>query len=178
MATVPLRALLNLVRPHIPQAPDYMAAHHLRLAAIEFCERTKCWRHIVTKPDHLAGETDLEIPDYASLHEIEFAEIDGLPLTPVAFTDVTVREYDKGAHPRYITQTEPNLLTILPDADGAVTVSMFLKPATATNTAWPPTTSRTHTTMFPTISCSSGAKSWWRAPLPACSPSRTKTGPT
>ena len=47
MPTVQLSQFLHMVLPYAPGLPVMTAEHELRLAAIEFCERTRCWRHMI-----------------------------------------------------------------------------------------------------------------------------------
>lgn len=42
------------VLPAVPNCPDPVLEHHVRLAAIEFCRRTLCWQQIL---DPIEGET-------------------------------------------------------------------------------------------------------------------------
>ena len=46
--TIPIQLtkFLPMVLPHVPECPHGVATFNLRLAAIEFCERTLCWRHL------------------------------------------------------------------------------------------------------------------------------------
>lgn len=127
MALAPLNSLLSLVTQFAPGCPDYTCTLNLRLAAIELCERTRCWRSLETV-SHTAGDPAITIPAYATLHAIEHADLDGERLEPVAFTDMPANPADLGTIPRYITQHEPNVLSVMPDADGTLTVAMFLKP--------------------------------------------------
>lgn len=71
-------------------------------------------------------QTGLAAPNLAVIHEIEFAEMNGEPLTPIQFSTIT--SHGEGSA-RYITQVAPNALTVYPFQEGKLTVSMFLKPA-------------------------------------------------
>lgn len=128
MGNIQLRSLLSVIQPYVPQVSEFQLTHFLRLSAIEFCERTCAWRHLVRDLPHVSGEVLTIIMPYAALHKVEFAEFDGCPLTPVAFTDITEGGYESGTTPKYITQVAPQSLAVVPDGSGAVTVSMFLKP--------------------------------------------------
>lgn len=126
----PLTDFLPYVRPFIAGCPDPVIEFNLRLAAIEFCERTRCWRYITSAT--LTEETRfLSAPAYSTVHEVEQATWEGRILTPIAFTEAehsAMTGITKESNPAYITQTEPGRLTILPFAEGTVRISAFLKP--------------------------------------------------
>lgn len=126
--TVPLRELLPLVLPHAMGCPEFVATFNLRLAAIEFCERTRAWRHLSTQTIAAEGDTVLVAPDYATIHKIEHADLDGTRLEPVAFTDVGPNKLAEGVNAMWITQVDPTGVKILPQQAGELTVSVFLKP--------------------------------------------------
>lgn len=155
--------LLPQVLPYAPTCPDFIAEQAIRMAAIEFAERSRAWRHIgaarITHRafgevllDGMMGDSmfhllfvsggteyravaDMGIgdpisgPTPAVIHEIEFAEFDGVRLTPVQFS--TVSDTEEGT-PRYITQIAPNVVTVLPFAKGMIRLSLFLKPSAET----------------------------------------------
>ena len=127
METRHLRDLLPLVLPHVPGCPEMVATLNLRLSAIDFCERTKCWRHVATET-LVDGDLIVVTPDFASIHEIEHAEMNGTDLIPIAYTDSTNSKFQAGSAPRYITQVNPGTLMVLPEGAGDLTVSLFLKP--------------------------------------------------
>lgn len=130
---------MPLVLPYAPAVPFPVAEQMIRLAAVEFCERTRCWRHILTR--HVdafnggCGQPQIRIlPPYATIFEFEFAYFNGEALTPTQFSDVDVRSEEQGGPeigvPAHITQTEPNtvMLLPLPEASGSLQLSLFLKP--------------------------------------------------
>ncbi|UFM64242.1 hypothetical protein LOS78_01845 [Paracoccus sp. MA] len=122
-------AFLPLILPFCPECPDFLAEQHARFAAIEFCERSRAWRHLTTVslPEGSAGVGVMVAPDTAAIHEIEFAEINGKKLTPVQFS--TIGAAPEG-RPEYITQTAPNEVRVLPFEPGSLEISVFLKPLT------------------------------------------------
>lgn len=87
-------------------------------------------------PEHLPPEVSLPAPSAAVIHEIEFASFDGNTLTPVQFS--TLGKVQDG-RPEYITQVAPNALTVFPFSPGPLTVSMFLKPSSASEFGTDPT---------------------------------------
>lgn len=138
MPTRPLSDFLPLVLPHATDCPRPVAEQYLRLAAIEWCERTRCWRHIETTTLAANGQA-IVAPDYATIFEIETAEfIDGndnaVPLTPTQFSSIgpTDAATANAGAPVYITQVSPNTISVIPFAAGDVKLSLFLKPRSGT----------------------------------------------
>lgn len=116
---------LRFILPYAPSCPIPMAQQHLRAAAREFCEATRCWREV----DCIAVTGDeievICVPPYATLHEIEAASFDGEPLERVSFSNARFAE---SGSPRQITQSQPNAISLAPKGAGALRISMFLKP--------------------------------------------------
>lgn len=130
-ATTSMTKFLPMVLPHVPECPHGVATFNLRLAAIEFCERTLCWRHISTARVASDGIA-LCAPSYAAIHKIEKVTFgdDKEPLTPIQYSDVDEAGFsaDAGSKPKYITQAAYNTLRILPFTAGDISLSVFLKP--------------------------------------------------
>lgn len=140
MADLPIRPLEDffpLVMPYADMAPSPMVQQALRLSAVEFCERTRCWRHITTRTV-LREESTIVTPPYATIFEIESATFNGLRLIATQFTQIEQGVDDQGGgQPAYISQKSPQSVTLIPrpmdGLDPAVLVlSMFLKPKCAT----------------------------------------------
>lgn len=132
-----LRQFLPLVMPHAPGCSDFAATFNLRLAAIEFCERTLCWRHMTTVPINRDGRA-LTAPPYAAIHRIESAVFNGeTKLEPLQFSDVDEKTFEDtaGTPPKYITQAQYNTVRILPYKEGTLTLSLFLKPVNGSEIA-------------------------------------------
>ena len=137
MATRQLKDFLPLVLPHAPSCPRVVAEQYLRLSAIEWCERTRAWRHITTVTVDEQNEA-IVAPDYATIHEIERAEFTPtggdtpFELCPTQFTALDrladLSEAAGSAVPEYITQVSPNTIALIPLAEGTVELSLFLKP--------------------------------------------------
>jgi hypothetical protein len=128
--TVSLTHFLPMVLPHVPECPPSIATFNLRLAAIEFCERTLCWRHMATVAISRDGRA-LSAPPYAAIHRIESAVFNGeTKLEPIQFSDVDEKTFENtaGTPPRYITQAQYNTVRILPFTEGTLSLSLFLKP--------------------------------------------------
>lgn len=122
------------MQPFAAGCPSPLLELNARLAAVEMCERTRCWRHRATIT--LNGPYPVPvIPNEATIFEFEEASIAGVPLTPVQFTEMTGAP--ETGLPRFITQVTPGTITIFPwpeASDGPVEVqlSLFLTPRTDT----------------------------------------------
>ena len=130
LPTSPLSKLLSLVIPYAPGCSEFLAEQQLRLAAVEFCERTRMWREITTLTITEQDEP-LASHAYASIHEIESAEWeDGTPLEPVRFAALMADDLDETVtgQPAYITQSSANTLSVVPFATGDVRLTLILKP--------------------------------------------------
>lgn len=135
MATVTFDQFLPIVLPYAPGLPVITAEHAVRLAAIEFCERTRCWRHMTDVAFTDTNHQAVAAPDYAAIHDFEFAVFTGAgiqrrPLKPTQYSEIAPDGLDiyAGSAPDHITQVTPNTVTIFPFAAGTVSLSLFLKP--------------------------------------------------
>lgn len=133
LPTRPLRDILPLVIPQAPGVSEMAAEQALRIAAAEFCVKTRLWREIFTATIYDEAEPVL-VPDHCVLHEIESAYWEGqTPLTPVRFAatspeDRSVNCPNPGT-PVYITQSAHNTITVVPFAIGDLTITAIMKPA-------------------------------------------------
>lgn len=133
---VRLSEFLPYVLPNAPGAPEVVAEKYVRMAAIEFCERTRCWRKISTVTLDDRNTVGLVAPFYATIHAIEYASFSSdsvakTPLTPTQYSDLADRhrsDLNGEGTPQYITQVNPNSVTVMPLAAGELEVSLFLKP--------------------------------------------------
>ena len=131
-----LSEFLPYVLPNAPGAPDIVAERYIRMAAIEFCERTRCWRKISIVALTEENTVALVAPHYAAIHAIEYASflsdtVAKTPLTPTQYSDLADRQradLEAEGTPRYITQVNPNTVTVFPLSAGELEVSLFLKP--------------------------------------------------
>lgn len=131
-----LDTFLSHVRPWAPGVPDPTAYKAIRLAAIEFCERTRLWRYedtlTVTVEDCNGG---IFTPNGSQLHDIETVQFNGRELRPVATRDLDRlspgwRDGDASSGlPTYYTQIAPNTLRIVPAMAGTLYLCLRLKPA-------------------------------------------------
>lgn len=130
LPTVRLSEFLHLVLPQAKHCPEPFALLQLRLAAIEFCERTRCWRYVVTK-ELTVNSSVLLSPITATIHEFEEATLNGLPLEPTQFSDIPADEITGEValgQAKWITQSAPGEVSIYPFETGTLRVSCFLKP--------------------------------------------------
>jgi hypothetical protein len=122
--------LLPFILPKAKAAPQPFAELQARVACIEFCENTRCWRHITTVMLETQGQA-VVAPFYATIHEFEEATLDGVPLTPTQFIDVKPETLTGRAEPgnaAYIAQSNPGTVTVYPQQTGTLRLSVFLKP--------------------------------------------------
>lgn len=121
-----LEAFFPFVLPFAPACPDPLAEQCLRIAATEFCQRTRLWRAV----DRFATDGQpidvVVVPAGASLFEIERAWFNDTILEPARFADVW-RPSDTG-QPRWITQVVPGTLHLVPPGAGEFRISMILVP--------------------------------------------------
>jgi hypothetical protein len=132
-------SFLPEVRPYAPGVPDSTAYKNIRMAAIEFCERTRLWKF----EDEYAVKADDcgQISTLAGsvLHDIELVLFNGVELEPKATRDVDAlargwRTGELGTGlPQYVTQIEQNAIRIVPAMDGTLYLCLRLKPAQDAN---------------------------------------------
>lgn len=133
MQTRALADFLPLLAPNAPAVPGPVAEQALRLAAVEFCERTRCWRHITERTLRRA-ESCLVAPEYAAIFEIESATFDGVLLEATQFSNFEQGAAETSpAQPRYVTQSGPDTVTVFPFQEGQLILSLFLKPRSGTD---------------------------------------------
>ena len=132
-----LDTFLSHVRPWAPGVPDPTAFKNIRLAAIEFCERTRLWKYEdtydVSVEDCNGG---IFTPNGSILHDIEVVMFNGRELLPKATRDLdrllpewrTNADISSGV-PSYYTQVDQSTLRIVPAMEGSVYICLRLKPA-------------------------------------------------
>lgn len=136
-----IKEFLPYVLPMAPGAPSIVAEQHIRLAAIEFCERTKCWRKVTTQTIDAQNKVALVAPYYAAIYQIEYASFTAegypkRPLEPTQYSDLSDTHQaglDEIGPPRYLTQDSPNTVTVYPIMPGDLEISLFLKPRVGTD---------------------------------------------
>jgi len=120
---------------YAPNTSDVVGQRHLITAARELCTRLKIWRETdrfpITAPD-MQGVCTIRDAD---IERIEAAFLDGVPLEPktVAWLDDNEPAWsideEATGNSRYVTQLEPNTVTVVPRAEGTLNVRLILKPA-------------------------------------------------
>lgn len=131
-----LDEFLPNIRMYAPGVADPTAYFGIRQAAIDFCERTRAWRFTDDFNVTASDQDGLLSPFGSVVHEIESVWFNGRLLRPVtpAWLDENVSGWRSGndkpaGQPSYITQTEPNTITMVPFGTGTVRVSLYLKPS-------------------------------------------------
>ncbi|WP_276200272.1 hypothetical protein [Chelatococcus sp. XZ-Ab1] len=132
---VDIEELLPEVLTRAPSAPHLEALAKIREAAKTLCRRAKLWREedelVVVSPECEA----LYASQNARIHRIEWAEMLGYPLTfrDVGWLDMNDprwRDYTADSErPRFITQLQPNVITVVPKATGALKLRTVLVPS-------------------------------------------------
>lgn len=129
-----IELIYPLIMPFAPGAADPTMNTWIRQAARDFCERTRLWRY----QDELtvtANESEsIPTPFGSVVHEIEEAYFDGQMLRRVspAWLDEHEKLWRLAAltgKSRYITQTEPGTIRLVPGAAGTVKLFVYLKPS-------------------------------------------------
>lgn len=130
-----LDSFLPYVRPWAPGVSDPTAYKNIRLAVVEFCERTRLWR---LEDDYDVTEAQcngpITTPAGSILHDIEIVMFDGQELRPVATRDLDMlqpgwRTDAPTGLPQYYTQIDQSTLRVVPAQDGHLYLSLRLKPA-------------------------------------------------
>lgn len=130
IADTRLSEFLPYVIPHCPACPDPVAEFLLRQAAIEFCERTRCWRY-VTSVEITAATVDLPALANTEVDEIEEATHNGVRLSPTTYLEslpVGLYGAQADAAPKWITQVGPGSMIVSPFLAGTLRLSLILKP--------------------------------------------------
>jgi hypothetical protein len=128
--TAPISQLLPYILPKVPTAPLPFVEFQARLAVIEFCERTRCWRQIVTI-NLTANNATVAAPSYATIHEFESVTLNGRPLEPTQFTEADPVELmgpQTDAQAKHVAQIAPGQVAVYPFEAGTLRISCFLKP--------------------------------------------------
>lgn len=107
----------------------------IRQAAIEFCERTRFWRY---EDEFAITSTDIDgltAPSGSVIYDIDAVWFNGRKLTPKTTGQLVLEPtWRSGATaqtstPKYVTQTEPNTIQIVPFQTGQLKFALFLKPS-------------------------------------------------
>jgi hypothetical protein len=130
-----LDELLPQMLVYVPTCPEPLAQRFLREAARELCHNARLWRAWDTMKISMPDcEGVVTIPD-ADIVEIQAAQIDGYNLEPVtvAWLDEDrpgwSHEDLENSSARYVTQLNPNTVTVYPSQDGTLKVRFVLQPS-------------------------------------------------
>ena len=129
---IELDVFLPNITPYAPGCPEPTAFAAIIKAAQTFCERTRLWRGSSVIDVTPAGPNPVTVPAGAELFEIESARFDSRDLQPISLSDLDHkhprwRDLDNGAA-RWITQTEPGYVLLVPASTGALSLSTLLRP--------------------------------------------------
>lgn len=124
------------VLPYAPGCPDPVAEFNLRLAAQDFCARTRCWRHalvsITTTEEAGVGPYDMPLPEDTELVRIEDATVNGRPIDVLSEDALPVdwRAYPNTVRDCIFTNDLRTLYVVPPyTEDRVLAVNVSLKPA-------------------------------------------------
>jgi hypothetical protein len=131
-----IEALLPRVLRHAPACPEVLALSYLRDAAKEFCRRTKLWRLSDSIELPAEGEDILCAPQGSFILKIVAARIEGASLTPVTTSWLDLdrpgwRDDEAGSGARYVTQTAPDTIRVVPIQEGTLLFELVLSPTDA-----------------------------------------------
>lgn len=129
---IDLDAFMPRIMPYAPGCAEPTAFASIIKAAQAFCERTRLWRD---RDQFNVTPTSCNVvcaPSGAELFEIESARFNGFLLEPIALADLdakypTWRQMSAGS-PRWITQTEPGSVLLVPTGTGTLEISTILRP--------------------------------------------------
>jgi hypothetical protein len=134
---IDLSAFFPRIQPFVPGAAYPVIEDAIRLAAEQFCERTRLWRTDDTVTLTESSDTSyLCAQQHAVIHEVESARGEAGDLQPISISALDEQFDDwrgmTGSAPQYYTQIKPDTLRFVPVADsGQVTVQLILKPSPA-----------------------------------------------
>lgn len=135
--------LLPLVAPHAIGASDIAIAQALRMAAGEWCEKTRCWRHeeeiFVYAQDDPLPAPGRAVPfqiDRVHLLEDDAHSRVQCELRPMIYDDMRLHDLEPhrlgpnsdGRLPMYFSQQNPGGIAIAPFRPSRLLVGVFLKP--------------------------------------------------
>lgn len=129
MKLVSLALFAPLVMPYAPTAPEPLVMQHLRLAARDFCKKTRCWREVISMPI-TANPIVPDLGCAATIVAVQSAKLNERDLEPVPFDSVDIETYmTKPGQAYQFTQDQDDRFIILPFEAGVLTMSLYLAPA-------------------------------------------------
>lgn len=128
-----LDVFLPRIMPYAPGCSEPTAFAAIILAAQQLCERTRLWRDEDTFNITPTSCNVVCVPDGAQLFEIEHALLDGRALEPISIGDLDRDMPDwrtrEASAARWITQTAPGSVLVVPKCSGKLFLATTLKPA-------------------------------------------------
>lgn len=127
-----LDAFLSRIMPYAPGCPEPTAFAAIIKAAQDFCERTRLWRDEDRFNITPTSCNVVCVPDGAVLFEIENALLDDRQLEPISIGDLDRDMPDWRAREgggKWITQTSPGSVLVVPKCSGKLQLAIILKPA-------------------------------------------------
>lgn len=129
---IDLDVFLPRILPYAPGCAEPTVLASIIKAAQTFCERTRLWRD---RDQFNVTPSNCNVvcaPNGAELFEIESARFNGCPLEPISLADLdtkhpTWRQMSAGEG-RWITQTEPGSVLLVPTCTGTLELSTILRP--------------------------------------------------
>jgi hypothetical protein len=133
-----IELLIPRVQEQAPNTPEPMAIRHLRDAAIEFCRRTRIWRcndsFKIKSAEHCIGLCPAE---GAQIFEITAASFTGEDESRYVLTPIRKDQLDreqpgwdlKDGSPSWITQANPETVSVTARATGTLNLELILLPA-------------------------------------------------
>lgn len=130
---IELDAFMPSILPYAPGCPEPTAYAAIIQAAQAFCERTRLWRDRDQFNVTPASCNVVCAPSGADLFEIESARFDGCLLEPISISDLDAKhpnwpQMSEGAG-RWITQTDPGSVQLVPTCTGTLTLTTILRPS-------------------------------------------------
>jgi hypothetical protein len=130
---IDLDVFMPRILPFAPGVAEPTAFAAIIKAAQDFCERTRLWRDRDQFSVTPSSCNVVCAPSGAELFEIESARFNGCLLEPISLSDLdtkhpTWRQMSAGEG-RWITQTEPGSVLLVPTCTGTLDLSTLLRPA-------------------------------------------------
>lgn len=126
--------LYRRIMPRVRGAAIPVVDEAIRQAAIEFCQRTRLWRdEDEFKTSDSLDYEPMVVPHGAVIFEIESARFNGYPLEVITkrwLEDHVPRWREQtSSQAKWITQSQPNTIRLVPAAAGTVHLDLFLQPS-------------------------------------------------
>lgn len=134
----PFSELFPYILPFAPSAPDPLVEQYARQAAIEFCQRTRCWRDV--QELDVTGQEDeiVGAPQQSSIYEIESGHFKGASdqnwrrLERVEYDAINPDLMDSSVTeltaPKFLTQASFDTVIVAPRAAGTLRLVSYLTP--------------------------------------------------